>query len=163
TGHIYSEIVGDDKVWMIAVTGKGRKTAEDHPLPDAFVQELWRYRKSMGLDPWPNMPQPLVLSLSGKNALTSRSSAHNDFKNLIQDVAEYQENAGHHDSAVRLNNASTHWLRHSFVTCLLNVSSDIPAVSSLARHRDIKTTMGYDHSELPALKGILNEFASSLT
>ncbi len=160
TGHIYSEITNGDKVWMIAVTGKGRRQPEKHPLPDRFVKELWAYRKSLGLDPWPVIPQPLVLSLSGKIGLVSRSSAHNEFKRLIQAVAEHQEKFGNHDSAARLSISSTHWLRHSFVTCLLDVTSDIPAVSGLARHRDIKTTMGYDHSELVALKSILNKFAT---
>jgi site-specific recombinase XerD len=126
------------------------------------MEELWRYRESMELEPWPKTPAPLVLSLSGRNAMTSRSSAHNEFKDLIQQVALFQDSQGNYDSAARLNTASTHWLRHSFVTSLLDITSDIPAVSNLARHRDIKTTMGYDHSELQALKGLLNDYANSV-
>ncbi len=163
TGHIYSEVVSSNKIWMIAVTGKGRHEPEPHPLPDAFMEELWHYRDALQLDPWPNTPEPLVLSLNGKKAMSSRSSAHNEFKDLIHQVSDHQQQAGHYDSANRLANASTHWLRHSFVTSLLDISSDIPAVSNLARHRDIKTTLGYDHSELQTLKDILNNFAQTVT
>lgn len=162
TGHIYSEVVNGEKVWMFAVTGKGRHEPEPHPIPDGFMEELWRYRESMELEPWPKTPAPLVLSLSGRNAMASRSSAHNEFKDLIQQAALFQDSQGNYDSAARLNTASTHWLRHSFVTSLLDITSDIPAVSNLARHRDIKTTMGYDHSELQALKGLLNDYANSV-
>lgn len=162
TGHIYSEVVNGEKIWMFAVTGKGRHQPDPHPISDGFMEELWRYRKSMGLEPWPKTPAPLVLSLSGQNAMVSRSSAHNEFKNLIQQVALFQENQGNYDSAARLNTASTHWLRHSFVTSLLDITPDIPAVSNLARHRDIKTTMGYDHSELKVLKKLLNDYSNSV-
>jgi site-specific recombinase XerD len=162
TGHIYSEVVSGEKIWMFAVTGKGRHQPDPHPISDGFMEELWRYRKSMGLDPWPKTPAPLVLSLSGQNAMASRSSAHNEFKNLIQQVALFQENQWNYDSAARLNTASTHWLRHSFVTSLLDITTDIPAVSNLARHRDIKTTMGYDHSELKVLKRLLNDYSNSV-
>lgn len=162
TGHIYSEVVDGEKIWMFAVKGKGRHQPEPHPIPDAFMEELWRYREYMDLEPLPDTPSPLVVSLSGRNPMTSRSTAHNEFKDLIHNVALQQDNFGNYDSASRLNAASTHWLRHSFVTNLLDITTDIPAVSNLARHRDIKTTMGYDHSELKSLKTLINDYADSI-
>ena len=126
------------------------------------MQELWRYRCSLALDAWPAEPQPLVLSLSGRHGMTCRSSAYKEFKQLIQQVAEAQRLAGHYDIAARLGSASTHWLRHSFVTTLLDLSTDIPSVSSLARHRNISTTMAYDHSELPTLKSLLDRLATAV-
>ena len=163
THHIYSEMSGGEKVWMMAVAGKGRAHAEPHPLPDQFLEELWRYRASLDLEPWPQTPAPLVVSLSGTKAMTNRSTAHKTLKDFIDQVAQSQETQGNFDSAARLRTASTHWLRHSFVTCLLDTTTDIPAVSSLARHRDLKTTMRYDHSELGALKSVLNEFANAVS
>jgi integrase/recombinase XerD len=162
TGHLYSEQSGGQKIWMIAVIGKGRSEPDPHPLPDLFMQELWRYRCSLALDAWPAEPQPLVLSLSGRHGMTCRSSAYKEFKQLIQQVAEAQRLAGHYDIAARLGSASTHWLRHSFVTTLLDLSTDIPSVSSLARHRNISTTMAYDHSELPTLKSLLDRLATAV-
>ena len=162
TGHLYSEQCRGQKIWMIAVTGKGRAAPEAHPLPDLFMEELWRYRRSLALESWPTQPQPLILSLSGRRGMTCRSTAYRAFKQLIEQVANVEELAGHYDSAARLNSASTHWLRHSFVTTLLDLSTDIPTVSSLARHRDIKTTMGYDHSELPSLKLLLDQLATTV-
>ncbi len=161
TGHLHTLFADGEKIWMMSVTGKGGREVEQ-TLPDGFMQELWRYRTEMGLEPWPRTPQPLVLGLSGRNALTSRSSAHNEFKELIQKVAVAQREAGRYDSEARLAAASTHWLRHSFVTTLLDITTDVPAVADLARHRDIRTTMGYDHSALPAKKALLNKLASTL-
>ena len=148
---------------MIAVVGKGRRDADNAPLPDQFIQELWLYRESLGLDPWPSDSQPLILSLSGKSAVTSRSSVHNEFKELISHAGVFQEARGNYDSAARLRCASTHWLRHSFVTTLLDITGDIPAVSQLARHHDINTTIGYDKTELLPLRNMLNKFVGELS
>jgi len=163
TGHIYCEVVNGDKVWMIAVTGKGRRDADNAPLPDQFIDELWLYREGLGLTPWPSDDQPLLLSLSGKTGIKSRTSIHNEFKRLIKQVADFQESEGHYDSAARLKHASTHWLRHSFVTTLLDITGDIPAVSQLARHRDINTTIGYDKTELVPLRNMLNAFVGEIS
>ena len=163
TGQIYCEVVNGEKVWMIAVTGKGRRDADNAPLPDQFIRELWLYREKLGLEPWPGDDQPLLLSLSGKSGITSRTSIHNEFKQLIKHAGVFQETQGNYDSAARLRHASTHWLRHSFVTTLLDISGDIPAVSQLARHRDINTTIGYDKTELLPLRNMLNEFVGEIS
>ena len=42
TGHIYSEVVSGEKIWMFAVTGKGRHQPDPHPISDGFMEELWR-------------------------------------------------------------------------------------------------------------------------
>ena len=163
TGNIYLDSVDGKNFWMIAVAGKGRREAEPHQLPDIFITELKRYRVSIGRPEWPSVSEPLIYNLNGTKPVASRSFAHNEFKSLIFDVAQRLHDQGDSDAGDRLLSASTHWLRHSFGTTLFNVTKDIPAASKLLRHKDIQTSMIYDHTEQFELSKILGLVAGSIT
>ena len=173
TDDLVSENIKGTSVWYLNVLGKGRQETEKLAVPQMFVDELHIYRNSLGLELHPVVAESLVLSITGRAGLTDRSSAHREFKALVNLAADHRQaelesNADElgHDALVlalrdlkKLREASVHWLRHSFVTSMLDSSEDLPMVSSLARHKDIKTTMVYDHSELAAQSDVMNEYA----
>lgn len=170
---VFDKIKGS-KVWYLNVLGKGRKVTERLAVPNMFVDELHIYRDSLGLELHPIEKESLVLSVTGKGGLKDRSSAHRDFKKLVNLAADYklkemESSLGEMSSkeltlAMRdinkLRETSVHWLRHSFVTTILDSSGDLAMVSSLARHKDVKTTMVYDHSELAAQSEVMNNYAA---
>ncbi|MBS0287981.1 MAG: tyrosine-type recombinase/integrase, partial [Proteobacteria bacterium] len=47
--------------------------------------------------------------------------------------------------ASKLRSASAHWLRHSYVTYLLNSGAPLKVVQENAGHSDVGTTMHYRH------------------
>ena len=69
----------------------------------------------------------------------------------MERVALRLEGQGKLTDAARIRASSVHWLRHSFVTIGVELTNDVAAISELARHADIKTTMGYNHQQLSKL------------
>lgn len=47
--------------------------------------------------------------------------------------------------ASKLRSASAHWLRHSYVTYLLNSGASLKVAQENAGHSDVSTTMLYSH------------------
>lgn len=174
TDDLVSENIKGRKVWYLNVVGKGRKHTEKLCIPQMFVDELHIYRNSLGLELNPVVAESLVLTITGNAGLTDRSSAHREFKALVNMAADHKEKElmsvseqlGHDKLTLalrdlnKLREASVHWLRHSFVTTILDSSGDLAMVSSLARHKDVKTTMIYDHSELAAQSEVMNTYAA---
>lgn len=144
-------------LWIFHFYGKGDKEAH-HTLPTGLIEEMSRYRRSLGMLPIPSPGQaePLIFNIDGKRPIKSRQSVYNIFRDLMQRVAfcswvedEIQQS--------RLLSATPHTLRHTFVTHLLDITTDMPAVQQLARHSDIRTTMDYDNSQQEHLVEIMEQ------
>lgn len=163
TAALRNELVRGESLWVLHLIGKGGKPAS-LPVSKIFMQSLFDYRQSLGKQPVPSTdtPEPFFFNLQGSRGLASRQSIHNIFKSLIEDVANSLDLATEFEQAERLRKSSLHWLRHSFVTIGLDVSNDIPAIAELARHADIKTTLGYDKSEYHHLASVLDQMAASI-
>ncbi|KEQ11334.1 hypothetical protein GZ77_25980 [Endozoicomonas montiporae] len=152
TSSLQSITVSDKALWKMNVIGKGGKPAE-LPVPKPFIEALYQYRSSLGKLPAPSslVPEPFFFSLSGSRPLTSRAALHDIFKGLMERVAVSLVAQGQLTDAARIRASSVHWLRHSFVTIGVELTNDVAAMSELARHSDIKTTMGYNHQQLSRL------------
>jgi site-specific recombinase XerD len=163
TGALRNEVVKGESLWVLHLVGKGGKPAS-LPVSKVFMQSLFDYRRAVGKHPMPctDKPEPFFYDVKGRRGLKTRQAIHNIFKELIEDVAGSLDFATNFEQAQRLRKSSLHWLRHSFVSIGLDVSNDIPAVSELARHADIKTTLSYDKSEYRHLANLLDEMAASI-
>ena len=134
------------------------------PVPKVLIKELKAYRNSLGKSEFPETPEPLVFSLSGYNGVSHRSTIHNEMKDLFESISVYVRETKGSEYALVFKKASTHWLKHSYVSIALDVSDgDIRRVTDLARHADWKTTKAYDHSELGPLADITEKIAESLS
>jgi site-specific recombinase XerD len=162
TGKIHTKQIKSKKIWLLSVLGKSRKSEDQQVIPEKFVKELQRYRSCLGLDPWPELPSPLLLSSKGNGPISTRAGAHTIFKEFMNHIGDRLAEINEFDAAQRIKACSVHWLRHSFVTTLLDLTNDMPAVSHLARHRDFKTTMTYDTSEYESLSAQLDQLVESI-
>lgn len=107
---------------FLTVIGKGDKERAI-PIPDSFLPEITRYRQAFGLSSWPAPGEttPLVFSLrtkSGYRSLT-RQSVWTVFKEIFKH-AETVLARDDPDAASKLLAASTHWMRHTAATEMLN-------------------------------------------
>ena len=123
--------------WFLRVIGKGRKLREI-PVPDALMDALADFRDQVGLaSPEPVFEEktPLVPMQNLKDCITTRR---------IDQIIRWAFNLGagtfepdHPRKASKLRSASAHWLRHSYVTYLLESGAPLKVAQENAGHSDI--------------------------
>jgi len=131
--------------WFLRVMGKGKKLREI-PIPDELLEALAEFRMAIGLpSPEPKFREktPLIPMQNLTVAITPRR---------IDQILKWAFNLGaarfdvhQPHKASKLRAASAHWLRHSYVTYLLESGVSLKVAQENAGHSDISTTLLYQH------------------
>lgn len=143
--HTMGNFIQREGNWFLRVVGKGKKVREV-PIPDELLAALADFRIRIGLpSPQPQFREksPLIPMKNLKESITSRR---------IDQILKWAFHLGaaelerdHPHKASKLNSASAHWLRHSYVTYLLESGAPLKVAQENAGHSDIGTTMLYYH------------------
>ncbi len=144
-GHFWQD---EDDNWWLKVFGKGRKL-RDTTVPEDYIPFLKRYRASRGLSSLPTSNENTILveKIRGQGGMTSRHLRRlvqtvfdKAYLNMKQDVGE--------DKALKLKEASTHWLRHTGASMEIERGRPLKDVSEDLGHASMATTdTVYVHSE----------------
>lgn len=106
--------------WWFTTVGKGNKQ-RDVAVPDAMLQALKRFRRSLGLSALPMRHEqtPLIPKQRGEGGLGTRQ-----IRNCIQVCFDHAiqalQSEGHEHEAQDLQAATVHWLRHTAITADVN-------------------------------------------
>lgn len=143
--HTMGNFIQRHENWFLRVIGKGKKLREI-PVPDDLLDALADFRKSAGLpSPEPKFREktPLIPMQNLKQSISTRR---------IDQILKWAFNLGAQQfdvkeprRASKLRQASAHWLRHSYVTYLLDSGAPLKVVQENAGHSDVGTTMHYRH------------------
>jgi site-specific recombinase XerD len=150
--------------FSLHVTRKGGKKSK-LPILDEVLAELEAYMAACGHD-WSRMRRtgsfPLVMGLrnGGKPKAVSRGQVWGIVKDAMEAASKAAAAAGELEAAQHLAAASTHWLRHSFATSLLDAGAEITVVRDLLDHGNIATTNRYVHTRESQLRGGLSQLAA---
>jgi len=146
--HVMGNFIQREENWFLRVMGKGKKLREI-PVPDDLLSALADFRKSVGLpSPQPKFREktPLIPMQNLKQPISTRR---------IDQILKWAFNLGAQQfdvkeprRASKLRQASAHWLRHSYVTYLLDSGAPLKVVQENAGHSDVSTTMHYRHVAL---------------
>lgn len=137
--------------WWLQVVGKGEKSRLI-PVTDEWMEELQRYRLANGLGAMVHAdPTPLLLPIIGKGQPIkpmARSAIHEIVKKVVRESAARLRAQGSEFEAVaaHLEQASTHWMRHT-AGSHLSEKADIKVVRDNLGHSNISTTSIYLHTE----------------
>lgn len=133
----------NNDIWTLKVKGKGGKIRHI-TLNSALMQELVRYRRSLGMTtdyPGPDEALPLIRSLQANkhDHVTTRV-----LSGLIREIAQFLI-ARTQDSHIieRLKLATTHWLRHTNATHRLMAGASLHSTSDELGHANLETTRIY--------------------
>ncbi|WP_116364111.1 tyrosine-type recombinase/integrase [Parahaliea mediterranea] len=136
-GHFWQD---SDSNWWLKIYGKGRKL-RDITVPESFLPYLKRYRAYRGLSPLPSSGEnyPIVEKIRGRGGMTSRQLAR-----IVQEVFDlaYQDMRREQgeDSASKLREASTHWLRHTGASMEVERGRALKDLSEDLGHASMATT-----------------------
>ncbi|MDP9607499.1 UNVERIFIED_ORG: site-specific recombinase XerD [Variovorax paradoxus] len=135
--------------WWLEITGKGNKTRLV-PATSELMTELMRYRKARGLSLLPREGEdaPLVMTLIAPIKPMARSAVHELVKAVMRSAAAAlrQKGPDFAAAAAHLEQASTHWIRHTSGSHLSN-NVDLKVVRDNLGHANISTTSIYLHTE----------------
>jgi site-specific recombinase XerD len=135
--------------WWLEITGKGSKTRLV-PATGELMAELMRYRKAHALNPLPLEGEgtPLVMTLIAPIKPMARSAIHELVKGVMHTSAAALRRRGpdFEAAASHLEQASTHWIRHT-AGSHLSEKVDLKVVRDNLGHANISTTSIYLHTE----------------
>ncbi|MBW8831143.1 MAG: tyrosine-type recombinase/integrase [Burkholderiales bacterium] len=135
--------------WWLEVTGKGSKLRLV-PVTAELLAELIRYRRGLRLSPLPKDGEdtPLVLPVIGPQQSLARSAIHEIVKSVMRATAQRLRVQGpeFEAAAVHIEQASTHWLRHT-AGSHLSEHADLKVVRDNLGHANLSTTSIYLHTE----------------
>ncbi len=143
--HKMGNFVLRDNEWFLRVVGKGRKLREI-PIPDELLDAMAYFRKAIGLSsPTPVYREqtPLIPMQNLKDSISTRRISQILKWAFELGALEYDSNEP--NKASKLRAASAHWLRHSYVICLLESGATLKVAQENAGHRNVATTMHYQH------------------
>lgn len=143
--HHMGNFIQREGNWFLRIVGKGKKLREI-PVPDELLKSLAEFRIKVGLpSPQPQFREktPLIPMKNLKQSISARR---------IDQILKWAFNLGANifemkqpNKASKLRSASAHWLRHSYVTYLLDSGAPLKVAQENAGHSDIGTTMLYRH------------------
>lgn len=142
--------------WWLQVRRKGRADDERErvPVTDALLAALARYRLHRRL---PALPAGEDVPLLGRLADGGALSANAVYKLVRDAFAQAAEQAPTPTMQQQLQRASTHWLRHSRASHLINAGVPLRVTQELLGHADAGTTAIYSHVEQDAFHDALNQ------
>lgn len=143
--HTMGHFIQREGNWFLRITGKGKKRREI-PMPDELKAALAEFRLSVGLpSPEPKFREktPLIPMQNLKQSISSRRI--DQILKWAFQLGANQFEPGQPQKASKLRQASAHWLRHSYVTYLLDSGAPLKVAQENAGHCDIGTTMLYRH------------------
>jgi len=143
--HRMGHFIQREDNWFLRITGKGKKLREI-PIPDELLHALAQFRNQAGLpSPRPKFREktPLIPMQNLTQPISSRRIDQIIRWAFNLGAARFEPNEPR--KASKLRQASAHWLRHSYVTYLLESGASIKVAQENAGHSDIGTTMHYCH------------------
>ena len=127
---------------FLLVFGKGRKDRLVS-IPDNYIPYLMRYRKYRGLDEcWPNKNEnhKMLCTSSGKGQNLTTRQLRRIVKQGFEEVANHVREKGMLEDANNIEQATTHWLRHTGASMDIENNRPLKHVSEELGHASMSFT-----------------------
>jgi len=143
--HTMGNFVVREKNWFLQIIGKGQKL-RNIPVPDELLDALARFRLAVGLETAePAFAEATPLIPMRNLTLPIKERRIDQILKWAFNLTAINIEKEQPRIATKLRKASAHWLRHSYVTHLLNSGATLKTAQENAGHSGANTTMLYTH------------------
>lgn len=153
-GHHAGSLIKTGSRWEWHVRGKGSKVA-DVPVPDEFIMLFKDYRTFQGLSPLPSPGEEtyLIPNLIGEWKGDAKTKAAGIKPGRVYRIvtAFFRTHVARaaalakREDAPLFSQVTTHWLRHTRITHLVEDDVPLQHVQVVSRHSSLDTVMLYNH------------------
>ena len=133
------------KCWL-HVIGKGNKKAKI-AVQDELITAIKDYRTSLGRPPLPEPDapeEPLIMDITGKGRHLLPQTLGDLIGDLLTAAGKWLQES-RPDLATQLLEATTHFVRHTTASHMIEAGVDLLSVKSALRHCQLSTTEKYLH------------------
>lgn len=169
--------IDDQRGWRLRVVGKGSKT-RTLPLPTPAVDALVRYAAACDIDEArlrilaaARRREPLLRVHSNRARVNGKTGPQEPvrlgYRGLYAALTKFMKGCGallaisDPEAARRLDEGSTHWLRHTFATLMLESGEKLNVVQAMLDHADLATTGRYVRAKQRTMQDAVERFAKA--
>ena len=140
---------GEERWWLEALGKRDKERLI--PATNEMMVELGRYRRELGMAPYPspNEETPLILPNEKRRDAVTRAAVHNMVKVILEKTGTCLRSRGLEFEArtAMIEQASAHWLRHTAGSHMADSAVDLRTVRDNLGHESLSTTSQYLHSD----------------
>ncbi len=145
--NIFIRLEDDQERWQLTVIGKGNKEREIEVSP-SFIEKLEEYFYLSGAGEFKLLDSntPILSALDDPKKALGHDRIYTIITDFFKEVADSLEPSGA-ETAKRLRDASTHWMRHTFANAALESGMSLEVLKDLLGHASLATTSLYVKTE----------------
>jgi integrase/recombinase XerD len=139
--------------WNLVIVGKGQKERVI-PVGEDLLVALQRYRRHLELAPLPSPTETYPLVASMRNKILREAVARQAMDKIVKavfagavDMLEKSQDEYDRNSALIIDHASAHWIRHTAGSHMGDAGVDLRYIRDFFGHGDLQTTSIYLHSD----------------
>lgn len=143
-----NNLVCEKNRWRLHVIAKGGDVGTLQ-IGDAVIQALKAYNVCRGLPDLPHMRDnhPVIAQIGNPKQGISDNMLYRIAKRVMGDAAKLAGKHGAENAKNQLEQASTHWLRHTSISKIADTSGNVRMTKGFGRHSSADTTLGYLNTE----------------
>lgn len=143
-----NNLVCENDRWRLHVIAKGGDVGTLQ-IGEAVITALKAYNVCRGLPELPHMRDnhPVIAQIGNPQRGISDNMLYRIVKRVMGDAAALAGEKGATNAKNQLEQASTHWLRHTSISKIADTSGNVRMTKGFGRHSSADTTLGYLNTE----------------
>lgn len=143
-----NNLVCENNKWRLYVVAKGGSVGTLQ-IGNRVIEAIKEYNACRGLPELPSMRdnKPIIAQLGKPDAGISDNMLYRIVREIMRKAATQAIESGELNAQNQLEQATTHWLRHTAISTVADKTGNVRLTKGFGRHASADTTLGYLNTE----------------